>query len=156
MSVWVTPHFASTPHSKLPSFSTGGSTRRLVTAEPSPYGLMSRFRLREGVCNPTIVAVDEIFDRPRRPHERGTGLRNESSLRQRTMRRTLKPQIVEPSLKRSDRNGTTISADHPPSKSAVRMIHTGFQLLFGCSLVTTQSNMPPCELEETPKPLRWS
>jgi hypothetical protein len=140
----------------LPSFSCGGSSVRFVTDEPNPYGLMSRLRLRRGVRSPTIVAADEIFEIPRRPHERGTGLRKESSLRQRTMRRTLNPQMVEPSLKRSDRNGTTISADQPPSKSAVRMVHTGFQLLFGCSLVTTQSNMPPSELEETPKPLRWS
>ena len=156
MSVCVMPHFASTPHSALPSFSYGGVAPRFVLEEPRAYGLMSRFSPLLGVCRPTMVAVDEILDSPRRPQERGTGLRNDSSLRHRTMRRTLTPHIVEFAWKRSDRNGTTISADQPPSKLAVRMIHTGFQLLFGCSLVTTQSNMPPSEFEDTPKPLRWS
>src|SRR5262245_64461368 len=104
---------------------------------------MSRFSPLPGVRTSTMLAADEIFESPRRPQDLGTGFRKEISLRQRTIRRTLKPQMVEPSLKRSERNGTTISTDQPPSKSAVRICHTGFQLLFGCSLVTTQSNIPP-------------
>ena len=115
---------------------------------------MSRLRPLPGVWRPTIEAVDEIFERPRRPQDRGTGLRNDSSFRHRTMRRTLKPQMLEPCRNRSDRKGTTNSADHPPSNSAVRTNQTWFQLLFGCSLVTAQSNRPPCEFAETPNPFR--
>jgi len=98
---------------------------------------MSRLIFCDGTSRPTIVAAEEIFVRPRRPQARGTGFRNVSSLRHRTMRRMLIPQTFESSRKRSERNGMTISVDHPPSKSAVRVHQMPFQLLLGCSLVAT-------------------
>ena len=66
------------------------------------------------------------------------------------------PQEVAPSLNRIDRNGMTNSTVQPPSKLAARTFHRPFQLLLGCSLVTCQSNIPPCAFDENPKALRRS
>jgi hypothetical protein len=101
----------------------------------------------------SVAALERLL-RPRRPHERGTCIRNEISFFQRTMRRMFTFQTSLPSLKRIERNGIRISTVQPPSKSCAADCHRPFQLELGCSLVAAQSKMPPRRLAENPKPLR--
>ena len=131
-------------------------TVRLVSTDPSAYGLTSMLRLLGGVSRPTTVAaLDSLFS-PRRPHDCGTAFKYEISFFQRTIRRKFTPQTSPPSLKRIERNGIRISMVQPPSKSWASEAHSPFQFGLGCSLVAVQSNMPPRRLAAKPKPLRWS
>ena len=152
----VMPHFASRP--KLPSraLRTAGVAVVLVSIEPSAYGLTSMLRPPFGVWIPVMTAALDTLVNPRRPHARGTPLRNDVSFFQRTMRRIFTPHVSAPLAKRMERNGILISTVQPPSKSCAFEVQRAFQLVLGCSLVAEKSCSPPMRFVEKAKPFRRS